>query len=108
MHTEGRYYIAKLGVGTDNILKEYAVQMNILGVSLNGIEVFDTPFDAICALNDKSKLMPEHHITIYSTKNNYNSVTISGNSEPKTIITEDNIDFIKHDTIVLGGLVYSL
>lgn len=110
MHiNEQRYYIAKLGVCSDELMQQSANQMNVFGASLNAVEVFDTPFDAVRALNKVSKLMPEHHVTIYCTPDNgYTTLTIANNSEYKTLITADIVSFIKYDTMALGGLVYSL
>ena len=104
----GSFYIAELGIGSENTIQKHAKQIDVLGASFNAIEVFETPFDAVRALNKISKLMPEHHVTIYQSIGEYSSVTISNNSESRTLATSDIINFEKYHTLVLGSLVYSL
>lgn len=102
------FYIAELGVRSEDIIEKYPKQMDILGTSFNAVEVFETPYDAVRNLNKFIKLMPEHHVTIYRSINDCNFVTISNNSESRILAIADNVNFKKYHTMALGSLIYSL
>jgi hypothetical protein len=102
------FYVAELGMGSNDIIQKYAEKIEVLGALFNAVEVFDSPFDAVRALNKTTKLMPEHHVTIYKTIGEYSSVTISNNSESRILATSDILNFEKYHTLALGSLIYSL
>lgn len=81
--------------------------MVVCGASFEAIEVYDTPFDAVRSLNKTTKLMPEHHVTIYKAYDTCTTVRISNNSESR-ILALDNIKFEKDQVMALGSIVYSL
>lgn len=112
MLEENYYYIAELGVEKSNIVERYVKPMNVFGASFNAIEAFATPFEAIRALNETVKLMPEHHVTVFAVATaNGAAITISNNSESRTLIRsiiEDKVYLKKYCTMALGSLVYSL
>lgn len=101
------FYIAELGVGCKNTIEKDVKQINVLGASFNAIEIFETPFDAIRALNKTTKLMPEHHVTVYQSIDNCKPITISNDLESIILATANTI-FKKYQTMALGSLVYSL
>lgn len=102
------FYVAEFGTGSKDIIQKYAERMEVLGALFNAVEVFDSPFDAVRALNKTTKLMPEHHVTIYKTIGDYSFVTISNNSESRILVTSDIVSFEKYQTMALGSLIYSL
>ena len=101
------FYIAEIGTKSEEILEKVTDQMYACGTKLKAIEVYDTPFDAVRALNKIVKLMPEHHVTIYRSDRICNIVKISNNSESKILALTD-IKFKKYQVMALGSLVYSL
>lgn len=101
------FYIAELGVGNQNIIKKLPKTLSVFGMEIYGIEVFNTPFDAVRALNSVSKLMPEHHVTIYKSREKYDPTIISNKNSSRSLITTD-AEFEKDQVMALGSLVYSL
>lgn len=101
------FYIAEIGVGTKEFIERHTIPMVVCGAPFKAIEVYDTPFDAVRALNKTTKLMPEHHVTIYQAIETCNTVTISNNSESRLLALAD-MKFEKYQVMALGSLVYSL
>lgn len=112
MQEENYYFIAELGVEKSDIVERCIKPMNVFDASFDAIEVFTTPFEAIRALNQTVKLIPEYHVTIFATDTeNVASITISNNSESKTLIKPiigDKVYLKKYYTMALGSLIYSL
>lgn len=102
-----KFYIANIGVSSEETIIKHMEPIVIHGAQFNAIEVYITPFDAIRALNIITKIKPEQHITIYQSVDEYSSITISNNGESRILIPSD-MKFKKHDVMVLGGLVYTL
>lgn len=101
------FYIAEIGIKSEDIIEKSTTPMVVCGITLQAIEVYDTPFDAVRALNKNTKLMPEHHVTIYRSNETCEMIRISNNSESGILIPA-NMRFYKYQVMALGSLVYSL
>lgn len=101
------FYIAEIGVGCEDFIEKHTTSMIICGAPFEAIEVYDTPFDAVISLNRTTKLMPEHHVTIYRAYDTCNTVRISNNSESRILALAD-MKFERYQVMALGSLVYSL
>ena len=101
-----RFYIAVIGANEPDTIRKSTKPIIVLGVPFHAIEVYNTPFDAIRGLRKSTKIMPEHHITIYQS-DTCSSITISNHGESRILVLTD-LEFEKCDVMVLGSIVYSL
>lgn len=106
MNNKRQYYIAILGNKDPNIITKTVTDNDKFGAVITGVEVFNTPFDAIRSLHKGNrKITPVDTVSIYESCISLNDIiTVDRNGERYIYATIDTT-FSKSQDIVLGAVV---
>lgn len=106
MNNKQPYYIAILGNKDPNIITKTVTDNDKFGAVITGVEVFNTPFDAIRSLHKSDRrITPVDIIAIYDSYISSNDIiTVDRNGERYIYATID-VTFNKVQDMVLGAVV---
>lgn len=105
MNNKCLYYIAILGGKDPNIITRSVRDNDKFGSTIVGVEVFNTPFDAIRSLHEEYKrISPVDTVSIYNSYISQNDIiTVDKNGESHIYATVD-LTFNKVQDMVLGAV----